>query len=412
MIRLATLAAGCFLLNGIAFAASPNPDSLIISTESVTRAHGLIRQLGSDTYRDREKATRELRQMGRLALPALAKTLTVEADPEVRTRCEWLLPLAEADDMAARVAAFLADTDGKFTHDLPGWNRYRDVAGSDAPARALFAEMVKNRDNHELLLAIRHSAEELGRSIASRRLNIQMQISPPFPVPGRQQSIMPTLPDIATLLLAETLVPERLAPIGGYQYHVSNFFYQPQGRDAVNGNGRFGPSFRKLAINWLDTRDGPNGAMTAMNLAQNLGLGAAEVSKHAARSLTVAGMHPWNKANALGMIARNQSKEHLPAMIKAFTDETALVRGVPNAQPDIQVRDAALAMTLILTEQDPKAYGMNLQVPEAAAKFNPTAHAFRDEAGLSADDKRTAAFKKWEKWAETNLKDGKLKTQP
>ena len=52
----------------------------------------LVRQLGSESYAEREAASRQLRSLGRAVLPALEKA-TDNADPEVRTRARRTPPL-------------------------------------------------------------------------------------------------------------------------------------------------------------------------------------------------------------------------------------------------------------------------------------------------------------------------------
>ena len=80
----------CFLtLSGTAVAASPDPASLLVPPEQVAKARDLVRLLGSDFYRDRDAATRELEAMGRLALPALIEA-RYHPDPEVQSRVAWL----------------------------------------------------------------------------------------------------------------------------------------------------------------------------------------------------------------------------------------------------------------------------------------------------------------------------------
>ncbi|MCI0700811.1 MAG: hypothetical protein L0241_06995, partial [Planctomycetia bacterium] len=106
---------------------SPDPKSLTIPQEELSKARELVQQLGSEKYSEREEAQRELAAMGRLARPALLDGVSGDPDPEIRLRCQTLLPKANADDLKARLETFLADTEGKYEHDLPGWNKLRAV---------------------------------------------------------------------------------------------------------------------------------------------------------------------------------------------------------------------------------------------------------------------------------------------
>src|SRR5262245_45034999 len=61
--------------------AEPDPD----------RVDRLIRQLGSDRFKEREAAAKALEELGEPALPALKRAATDSPDVEVRRRAEALL---------------------------------------------------------------------------------------------------------------------------------------------------------------------------------------------------------------------------------------------------------------------------------------------------------------------------------
>lgn len=407
MYRLAFLTVGLFLTANMVWGASPDPKALIVPPEQVARAQSLVQQLGSEAFFDRDQATRELRRMGRLALPALIEAVTNGSDdPEIRFRCELLLPRAEHEDVSARISAFLADTEGKYHHQLPGWNPFREVVGTDRASRELFAAIVQEPEHHGLLLAIQKGNRELAQAVTERRRQLQQQLTPRNMGPnGVRRAVQPSLVDVALLVLAESLVSEKDAPFVGPQYHVSNFFYQPQGREAIAGNGQYGPAFRRLLLHWLETRDGPNGITTAMTLAQNLNLGEKVIAQYAARLLDAQNMQPWNRANAACLVAKYRGKDHLASVVKLLSDETMLIRG-NNRQPDIQLRDVGLAMAILLTGQEPRDYGFEVANPNPQLRYNYTTFRFRDEEKKSADDKRKAAIAQWKRW-ETRQKSQK-----
>src|SRR5580765_3323000 len=142
MIRLVAAALlSCGLTAGFAFGVSPDPKVLAIPPQELSKARELIKRLGSEVYRDREEAHAELSKMGRLARPALVEAAASDADPEVRYRCSRLLPKAGADELKARLDTFLADTDSKYDHDLPGLKQFRKSVGTNKEARDLFVEV-------------------------------------------------------------------------------------------------------------------------------------------------------------------------------------------------------------------------------------------------------------------------------
>src|SRR5438105_4731987 len=130
MTRPGLVLAALVLAASTASAASPDPKDLAIPAGELSKARALIARLASEDFDDREAAQEDLAKMGRLALPALLDGMNTTASPEVRFRCQALLPKASAQDFQARLATFLADADGKFDHDLAGWNEFRALAGN------------------------------------------------------------------------------------------------------------------------------------------------------------------------------------------------------------------------------------------------------------------------------------------
>ena len=88
-------------------AASPDPKTLTVPAQELSKARELVHQLGSEQFADREKAELELAKMGRLARPALLEGVNTDPNPEVRSRCSDLLPKATALDLKARIEVFL-----------------------------------------------------------------------------------------------------------------------------------------------------------------------------------------------------------------------------------------------------------------------------------------------------------------
>ncbi len=401
-------------------AASPDPKSLEIPAGKLTAARELVRQLGNDSFRDRDTASRKLSEMGREALPALLEAVRETLDSEVRMRCEFLLPKAESEDMRAKVEVFLADTDGKYEHDLPGWAKFKEITGNDKSARELFAEMIKVRDNHELLIATRYPGVDLQKVVDSRKRQIQYRMQPAVYTPNFRPQ-MPTLHEGAAIILAEVIAPEREDGWqGGWIYHTQNFFYQiPDFQQAARGQGKYGAALKKLAEKWIETRDGSQGLNVAVNIAQNLNLGQAVINKIYIKMLYVEGQNAqWQRQQALQYIARTNAKEHVRGITKLFDDSTLLMQAVkqPNfSQPEVLVRDYALVVALQLTGQKPTDYGMKVTENRRGYVQDMGKYHFPEDKDGKTDTARDAAFAKWKDWAEKNLpaekKDDKPKSE-
>src|SRR5437868_1410868 len=83
--------------------ASPTP-------EEQKRAAALVRQLSHRSFRVRDRAARELLDMGLLAKKAVEDG-TKDSDPQVRKRCSDLLPDILQAEFRAKLEAFRADKD-------------------------------------------------------------------------------------------------------------------------------------------------------------------------------------------------------------------------------------------------------------------------------------------------------------
>jgi hypothetical protein len=449
--------------------ANPDPKSLDVPAELQLKATELVRRLGSSVYRERELASRDLAKMGRYALPALAEAVRASDEPEVVERAEALLPKAQAIDMKARVACFLADAEGKYEHTLPGWGKFKEVAGNSKASRELFAEALKSKGTHQMLLAAERNAEEAGTVLSAYVSKLQGYNR----WGGAYEQ--PTTPKTADLLIAlflEACYSDKEVVIsmpwqwgGGGYYTVANNLYSSGDFQNALGNkrtGKFSEPITKVLQKWMDTRETANGCNQAWQFAQQM-LGVKPALKYAARVLA-AESNPntqWMKQNILQQMGQQGAKDYVLDVAKCFED-SLIIWSMNNGSPpnhDIQLRDYALAIALQMTDQNPKDYGMDSTQPNAKGKnWNYTTFYFKDErdasergaAGgpgvgrvlvrggaapvspvkkeedkkkeeekkddkekkLSADDKRKVAFKKWAEWQAANVKDGKLIEQP
>jgi RNA polymerase sigma factor (sigma-70 family) len=108
----------------------------------------LVEQLGAPEFADREEAARKLREMGLKAEAALRSALRSE-NPEVRDRAAKLLTAVRADSRNALAKAFKPDDADEPDH--PVWKRFKTIAGGDAAARKLFAEIIADPRRLKLL---------------------------------------------------------------------------------------------------------------------------------------------------------------------------------------------------------------------------------------------------------------------
>jgi len=365
MTRVVTLAF-CGLWALPAWGATPDPKDLIVPQQEISKARELIRRLGSEVYREREEAQADLAKMGRMARPALLEAAASDPDPEVRFRCSRLLPKAGAEDLKARVETFLADSESKFEHDLPGLKQFRKIAGTDKDARDLFVEIVKSPYNLEMLQMLEKGTIEAGRAIADRRMAM-WNIAQPRNF-GRVQPAQPLpLADIACLLVAETAVPYKDIPRSNMWSHISGimFINQKASTDAIGDSGKpHAEAYKRIISRWLDSRED---AMELSNITYYLGQhlrGFKETLPLLRRIVTTDGVAGYARAQAMTQLIQQKGKEEI-GLVKSFLANDSVATtvwfgNVPGQNPmqmQCLLRDVSLAILIVQSKQQMTDYG-------------------------------------------------------
>jgi hypothetical protein len=389
--------------------ADPNPKSLEVPPEELSKARELVQRLGNEVYAEREAAERELAQMGRLARPALLDGVNTDPDPEVRARCGTLLPKATAEEVKARLDAFMADAEGKYEHDLPGWHKLRAAVrgewkmfgwtytarpDSDLAARELFIEFMQAPGGRKLLAAVDGPPDELGRAVAARKQDLY---SARFPRTPNAKAYAPTAAEVAVAVFAESQVSSRRVPRSTALTSVITTSGLPT---LVRGSDGRAKALQAVMGAWFDSRTEPAELYSALSLANSMQNEQA-ACRLASRMMATNGLQGFYKGQALATLVRHKATDQLPAIERAFTDTailTTMVRVVNGQQvrQSVEVRDAALAAALVMTGQDPSAYGFDA-FPRSAGNVN-----FSYTWARIPEDKRKAAFEKWNEWRQKN----------
>lgn len=374
---------------------SPDPKSLAIPPAEQSRAKSLVEQLGSELFSEREEALDELDKMGRLAFPALLEGLNTNPSPEVRSRCQTLVSKAAHADLQARLATFLADSESKFEHDLPGWNHFKKLAGTTAMSRTTFVELLKDSSNRNLVLGVAGSPHELGRLIATRKQELYQSRVNRVPNATARKEV--GIPDVIALMFAESHVESKHVP---RSINTTVIYNAASLTSAVSAGTDQGAVYKSIVARWIETRDDAISMYQAMNQANTLGL-KKEGTAVAIKLLQLKGGTTTYRMYAAFALARNGAKEHVPALEAVFTDESALNMGgrVVNGkleQQKVEVRDMALVCALMLTGQSTEEYGFTEMYK------NQTGMQFTYSNWRLAEDNRKAAFEKWKAWRAKN----------
>lgn len=410
-------------ITGTATAANPDPKSLTISPTELSKARALVQQLGSDQFADREKAEEALTQMGRLARPALLDGANTDPSPEIRSRCCALLPKAIALDIKARIEVFLADTEGKYEHDLPGWNQFRTAVRDewtllghpvwsdhslDKPARAVFADMISTTENRSVVMAANSPQADLGQIVAARRQELYNQkiqrsvvingVVTTTPTVRRD----PTTADLAALLFVESLVPSRFVPrTSPMSTLLSNSAFTNTVREASDT----GKVYRAIAKDWLESRQDPVEMYQAMTIARSFNMPDQTVGL-AVRLLTSPGTTASYRGLAATQLAQLGTKDHIPLLEKMLGESAVMTTVARTVVKDgrneterfeVQVRDVGLAVALLLSKQKLEDYGfVDMFKTNTAPGAAPPSYSYTRQ--YIPEGKRDEAFKKWKDW--------------
>ena len=151
------------------------------------RVDQLIHQLGDSSFAVRQRASKQLVDIGIAGQPLLSEALADE-DAEVRNRSAQVLTKVVEADFRARLEAFANDPLGKQEHSLPSWSRFRETFGADKVARDLFVDM--QRAEPMLLDLLESNPKLAGEMLVLRMQSILQTIQWPQ-LNGGAASVVP-----------------------------------------------------------------------------------------------------------------------------------------------------------------------------------------------------------------------------
>jgi len=339
----------------------------------------LVRQLGDESYRAREAATVELLRLGSVAKAAVSEGLGGD-DPEVRDRCERILPQILAADLNERIQKFLDDPALAATLDLPGYDRYVELCGDGPAARELYVELV--REHGRLIQAVetdRRQAPTKFREFASRFADQRRFVPNGGVVTPNNASRV----DVAAVLFAGSYADARSADLPYLQ--VSAILRLPAFTQAVRDEG---DPVRKLLAAWAARQTHQTILIRIFTIATTSDI--KELLPFAVRHLADKQSLPRSRAFAMLAVGKHGSKEHVAAVEQLLDDKAALTAvNVNGKRGTVEVRDVALAVCVQLSGETLEGYGFDLlnTYPVRVTSFY--------QLGFSDDEKREAALERW-----------------
>ncbi|HLW64599.1 MAG TPA: hypothetical protein VKS79_04715 [Gemmataceae bacterium] len=359
-------------------AATPANNSLL-SPEEYSRALSLYHQLGDQSYKVREAASAEIVRYGRAVEPILRDGLN-NPNPEIRSRCRRLLPLAMHYHLEKDIAAFLADKEDKNQTMLAGWARFKELVGKDDLAKELFISM--HRFDTEFMETLDQKPADLSQKLSARCQEFMYQRN------INRNSI--TAAQLGLLLFAVQDPKVNIEPQAA-SFFSSGLFslsYQPHGKELMRDN----TAIRKLLIQFVTNSNNHMMMFNNMYLIANLEL--KEGVDIAKRIIQSSERDPYTRAMAIGVLGKVGSKDNIPDLLP-FLDKKDSVGSMMfnNTQINTQMRDVALAALVQLSGQKLSDY--SFAYIKMFANANVNIFMSPGMLGFSDDAARDASIKKW-----------------
>ena len=379
-------------------AESPTGDEKTNAAEGLSNANidRWIEQLGHDAYALRQAAAEQLLRAGTPARERLL-TLAEGPDPEKRAAARRLVALIDRTEFERQLEAFAADTDGSTGLALPGWERFRELAGDDPTARSLFIEM--QREEGPLLAAVFDgSSRPMAESWEDRLIQFVRRQAMNDPR-GTGASV-----GTAASMLFLAAVPD----LGSSQRSaawVEHLVQRPPIREILQA-GTYREAVRRLLVAWIVNCPEENELLlhrriylaSAHDLKETVPFALSVALQEGKR----ANLQPATRALATLLIGHLGGPEHVDRLEPLLEDNTVCVPQVANvpgeAPSNVQIRDVALVAMIGLTDQRPAEYGY------VHARMQPQRVYQVQTLHLKNDAQRSEAIAKWRAWRSAERK--------
>ena len=384
----------------------------------------LVEQLGGDDFAAREAAEKELRKLGPKAEGALKAGLKAD-DPEVRARAAVLLAEIRKDALDALVKTF--DPVAENPSDHPIWKRFKAIAGDTRASRDLFALVIKNANWLRRLDAAEAGPEAAAQQYRDAILDVGRHFRGNLSV-GFIIYVWPcdTANQAAFLMLlgsypgTEAAKPKDAADAqlftdGEGRIHFARGLQLGLQGKLLDRSGGFRPDvvkatagtdrvFAKLLAAWLAHRTDENVLYGGFQLA---------INHRAADVLLVARVIAADKERgagaraALPAVAQFGAPADLPLFTPHFDDTTVVILAPPPTANSpgprsrrLRVDDGAIALALLLCDQDPFEYGFVYSKDRfrrengrpVIANYEAEGFGFSDEKARAAAHAKAKAF--------------------
>ena len=372
----------CFAL--ICCSARPTP---LLSQDLIPQ---LIDELASRQFSTRQRAMATLIQLGPDVVPQLEEAMT-NGNRELRFRAQRVLDAVDQNLYQLQLEAFMQS--GEKAATLPGWDGFKQLAGTTSTARRLFVLMC--RAEPELMRNLERPVSITSRSITKRCKELQ-QVFRTY----KRDSIQ--LGTVAALLFSGGINGVKVDETSVKTiYWVCNYnpFRNEMYTRNPNGTSRYRRTprsniLRQLFAVWMKHGQSWDAQM-AFNLAMQYDI---KQCLPRAIALVRAKDTPCHVAQiALVAITRFGTLVNLRDLETRIDDKSfcGVQQRVGQKLHQTQLRDIALAGALLIADENPRNYGFTRISYTNAKQLNYST------VGFSSDEERVAPRKKYEQFRAT-----------
>jgi hypothetical protein len=358
--------------------------------EDEARAKALVKQLGADDFRARERAAKELADLGAASKKALEEG-SRSIDAEVATRSRKLYPHALECYRKERFEQYTAAPESPPPEDLPGIKRWLEVAGTSGDSKLIYVEMLGKY--HESLVGLADKPEnvtdrfnQLVRTVADRLApKVGLRIA-------NRKEAMPRPERALFLYLATHPDLKRDGPPMGQNVGQDVYHLVQYGDWTAVLEPRYGrEAFKKMFVEYLARERNELPLRAAMEIVV-----AEELKPAVPTLLRIAGDQKRNaqsRSFALTGAAKLSGKDILPDLVPFLDDPTPVVM-TEHYRPkrEVEMRDAALGIAVVMTGQKLTDYGFNRDLPPNIGAGSLLSDVY---FSFPSEEARTRGMKKW-----------------
>ena len=370
------------IISGTGVSAQDDPAKVEATSESDAVVRTLVESLASENFADRQAATAEMLKLDVVAVPALEVALTA-ATGETAIRLRQIVAQLRKRHFDDRLQIFTAEPSEVTAADLPQWNRFAALAGTNTTAMTVFGEVLNAE--RELFATRLFTPRELPAILESRSAEFARLCN------GRSEDEFPIASCIALMLLASE---SETTLIRATSTNISDALDDPRFSKLIT-DGVHAAIVREVTSEWLKRPGIAADRPLLFSIQHELPVG-----RSIAHRIIETQSRRQDMYYSLLCLARLNDSIDLPVVESLLETPTTLwpprgqlvQRLLPNRDVEssfsVQTRDVALAVAIHLRGAAPEDYGIPVR-PSEVTFF------VVDSLGFDNDEARAVALAKY-----------------